>query len=118
MMIPRIPPAQRNRKALRNIGKNLLFLLRNRRRRRLILSRLPFCMNRILYRMDALLLEGGIYPPRPRDVPGPRQKRLRLSELRRQRPAALRRSSDRRNRFWRGPGRSEERRVGKECRSR
>jgi hypothetical protein len=38
------------------MGKNLLFLLRNRRRRRLNLVKLPFCMKRILYRMDTLIL--------------------------------------------------------------
>jgi L-cysteine/cystine lyase len=36
---------------LRNIGKNPLFLLRSRRRRRLNLAKLPFCMKRILYRI-------------------------------------------------------------------
>src|SRR5918997_6175533 len=53
MTTPRIAAKQNTRKALRNIGKNLLFLLRNRRRRRLNLAMLPLCMKRILYRTDA-----------------------------------------------------------------
>ncbi|MDQ3795944.1 MAG: hypothetical protein M3316_09830, partial [Actinomycetota bacterium] len=36
---------------MRNIGKNPLFLLRSRRRR-LNLAKLPFCMKRILYRIE------------------------------------------------------------------
>jgi selenocysteine lyase/cysteine desulfurase len=52
MTTPRIAAKQNRRKALRNIGKNLLFLLRNRRRRRLNLAKLPFCMKRILYKTE------------------------------------------------------------------
>src|SRR5918998_2545406 len=52
MTTPRIAAKQNRRKALRNIGKNLLFLLRNRRRLRLNLAKLPFCMKRILYKTE------------------------------------------------------------------